>query len=71
MSDFKVPYELGGMGLSSLIAPINIMANQGMGVLLVYVLVGMILPIFITLAIHRVLKMAGKVKPGELHLEVQ
>ena len=69
--NFKVPYELGGMGLSSLIAPINILANQGMGVFMVYITVGMVLPIFITLAIHRVLKMAGKVKPGELHLEVQ
>ncbi|OCA89413.1 MULTISPECIES: PTS transporter subunit IIC [Bacillaceae] len=69
--DFKVPYELGGMGLSSLIAPINILANQGMGIFLNYVGIGMVLPVMIALAIHRLLKMAGKVKAGDLHLEVQ
>ncbi|MBT2672143.1 PTS sugar transporter subunit IIC [Streptomyces sp. ISL-14] len=68
--DFQVPYELGGMGLSSMIAPIAIITGQGLYTFLVYVAVGMVLPALITLALHRVLKMMGKVKPGDLHLEV-
>ncbi|MBT2646484.1 PTS sugar transporter subunit IIC [Bacillus sp. ISL-34] len=68
--DFQVPYELGGMGLSSMIAPIAIITGQGLYTFLVYVAVGMVLPAVITLALHRVLKMMGKVKPGDLHLEV-
>jgi len=71
MFDFQVPYELGGMGLSSLIAPINIITSQGLSVFFIYVVVGMILPALITLALHRVLKMMGKVQQGDLHLKVQ
>ena len=69
--DFQVPYELGGMGLSSLIAPINIATNQGLSVFLVYVGVGMVLPAVITFVLHRGLKMMGKVQAGDLHLKVQ
>jgi uncharacterized membrane protein len=68
--NFQVPYELGGMGLSSMIAPIAIITGQGLYTFLIYVAVGMVLPAVITLALHRVLKMMGKVKPGDLHLEV-
>ncbi|WP_019244030.1 MULTISPECIES: PTS transporter subunit IIC [Bacillus] len=68
--NFQVPYELGGMGLSSLIAPINIVTSQGIQVFFIYVAVGMILPAIITLILHKVLKLMGKVKPGDLHLEV-
>lgn len=71
MFDFQVPYELGGMGLSSLIAPINIITSQGLSVFFIYVVVGMILPALITLALHRVLKMMGKVQQGDLYLKVQ
>lgn len=69
--DFQVPYELGGMGLSSMIAPISIATGQGLSVFLVYVCVGMILPALITLLLHRGLKMMGKVQTGDLHLKVQ
>ncbi|MEY8735247.1 PTS transporter subunit IIC [Peribacillus frigoritolerans] len=68
--NFQVPYELGGMGLSSMIAPIAIITGQGLYTFLVYVAVGMVLPAVITLALLRVLKMMGKVKPGDLHLKV-
>ena len=71
MFDFQVPYELGGMGLSSMIAPINIITSQGLSVFLVYVGVGMILPALITLVLHKGLKMMGKVQAGDLHLKVQ
>lgn len=68
--DFQVSYELGGMGLSSMIAPISVWATQGTSVFLIYVLVGMILPAIITLLLYKVLKVMGKVKAGDLHLEV-
>ncbi|WP_050614089.1 PTS transporter subunit IIC [Bacillus testis] len=68
---FQTTYELAGMGLSSMIAPISILMTQGFQVFLVYVGAGMILPGLITLALHRSLKMMGKVNAGDLHLEVQ
>ncbi|MGM9926544.1 MAG: PTS transporter subunit IIC [Bacillus sp. (in: firmicutes)] len=69
--EFQVPYELGGMGLSSMIAPISIATSQGLSAFLIYVGFGMILPAFITLALHKGLKMMGKVQVGDLHLKVQ
>ncbi len=68
---FQVSYEIGGMGLSSMIAPINIWASQGLNSLLIYVAIGMVLPALITLALYKVLKLMGKVQAGDLHLKVQ
>lgn len=69
--EFQVPYELGGMGLSSLIAPISILTNQGLNVFLIYVAIGMVLPIIITLVLHQALKTVGWTKTGDLHMKVQ
>ncbi|MFS0783288.1 PTS transporter subunit IIC [Bacillus sp. 1P06AnD] len=69
--NLQVSYELGGMGLSSLIAPISILTGQGLKVFLIYVGVGMVLPGIITYVLHKGLKALGKVKAGDLHLEVQ
>lgn len=71
MFHLKVPYELGGLGLNSLIAPLNILANQGTGPLLAYVAAGVILPIFTTLGIYHFLKLFGWAKAGDLRMEVQ
>ena len=71
MFDFQVPYELGGMGLSSMIAPISVATTQGFSVFFIYVAFGMVLPAVITLVLHRALKMMGKVQVGDLHLKVQ
>ncbi|MEH6941455.1 PTS transporter subunit IIC [Bacillus sp. JJ722] len=68
--NFQVSYEIGGMGLSALVAPISVWTTQGLNVFLIYVGVGMILPAFITLLLYRVLKMMGKTKAGDLRLEV-
>lgn len=68
--EFQVPYELGGMGLSSLIAPIAVLTGQGLYMFLIYVAVGMVLPAMITIVLHRVMKMMGKVHAGDLHLKV-
>jgi len=68
---FKVSYELGGLGLSSFIAPLNILAGQGIKGLLIYVLVGVLIPAVITLALYHVIKLAGWAKAGDLRMEVQ
>lgn len=71
MFDFEVPYELAGLGLNSLIAPINILANQGAIVFLVYIAFGVVLPIVISLTIYHGLKMIGWVKTGDLRMTIQ
>lgn len=71
MFHFQVSYELAGMGLAAMIAPVAIFTTQGINPFLVFVACGIVLPIVITLSIHRVLKMKGKVRAGELHLEVR
>lgn len=69
--DFQVPYTLAGLGLNSFIAPLNILANQGIGVLLMYIAVGIVLPAVISLTAYHLLKAKGLAKTGDLHMEVQ
>ncbi|PLS17322.1 hypothetical protein CVD28_12190 [Bacillus sp. M6-12] len=69
--DFQVSYELAGLGLNSLIAPLNILATQGITGFLIYIAVGVILPIAITLGLYMLIKMAGWAKTGDLHMKVQ
>ncbi|CAM3065092.1 PTS transporter subunit IIC [Sporolactobacillus spathodeae] len=71
MLHFQVPYELGGLGLSSFIAPLNILAIQGIKGLMAYVVAGVLIPGVITMVLYRVIKVAGWVKAGDLHMEVQ
>jgi len=68
---FKVSYELAGLGLNSLIAPLNIVANQGLTGLLIYIATGVVLPIIITLGIYHFIKLLGWAKRGDLQMEVQ
>lgn len=69
--DFQVSYELAGLGLNSFIAPLNILATQGISVFLIYIAVGVILPIAISLGLYQLLKMVGWTKAGDLHMEIQ
>ncbi|WP_249872627.1 PTS transporter subunit IIC [Oceanobacillus saliphilus] len=69
--DFQVPYELAGLGLNSFIAPINILANQGPGVMLMYLVVGVIAPAIISVVVYQALKLKGWAKTGDLHMEIQ
>lgn len=71
MLDFKVPYELGGLGLSSLIAPLNILAVQGVKGLMVFIVAGILIPGVITVVLYRLIKVAGWIKQNDLRLEVQ
>ncbi|SPT84191.1 regulatory protein (PfoS/R) [Niallia circulans] len=68
---FTATYELAGLGLNSLIAPISIMATQGLHGFLIYVAVGMVLPIVITLPLYFVILRAGWAKAGDLAMKVQ
>ncbi|MBP2078743.1 PTS transporter subunit IIC [Oceanobacillus polygoni] len=69
--DFQVPYQLAGLGLNSFIAPLNIIANQGPGALIMYLVVGVLLPIIISISVYHGLKVIGWAKTGDLRMEVQ
>ncbi|MEI4770636.1 PTS sugar transporter subunit IIC [Psychrobacillus sp. FJAT-51614] len=69
--NFQVPYTLAGLGLNSFIAPLNILANQGIGVLLMYIVLGVVLPALISITVYHLLKTRGLAKTGDLHMEVQ
>ncbi|WP_214756562.1 MULTISPECIES: PTS sugar transporter subunit IIC [unclassified Exiguobacterium] len=67
----EVPYEIAGLGLNSLIAPLNILAAQGMDAFLIFVGTGVVLPAIITLVLYKVTCLVGWTKFGDLALEVQ
>lgn len=69
--DFQVPYELAGLGLNSFIAPLNILANQGPEVLLMYLVLGVILPAIISVVVYHSLKANGWAFTGDLRMEVK
>ncbi|MFT8361624.1 MAG: PTS sugar transporter subunit IIC [Sporolactobacillus sp.] len=68
---FQVPYEIGGLGLSSFIAPLNILAIQGVKGLMTFVVAGVLIPGVITMVVYRIVKVAGWIKAGDLHMEVE
>ena len=68
---FTATYELAGLGLNSLIAPISVLATQGLHGFLIYVAVGMVLPIVITLPLYYVILRVGWAKTGDLAMRVQ
>lgn len=68
---FSCSYELAGLGLNSLIAPLNILATQGIKGILIFVLTGIVLPIAIIMPIHFSMKKAKAIKDGDMTLEIQ
>ncbi|MDN4618744.1 PTS sugar transporter subunit IIC [Paenibacillus sp. PsM32] len=68
---FQASYELAGLGLNSMIAPLNILATQGASAFIIYLMIGVLLPAIITLVLYYVLKKIGWAKTGDLHMEVQ
>lgn len=69
--NMQIPYEIAGLGLCALIAPIQILNAQGVGVLMQFIIAGVIVPLVVTLLVHYfVMKPKQFVKPGDLHLEV-
>lgn len=69
--NFQVPYELAGLGLNSFIAPLNILANQGIGVLAMYLVIGVVVPAVISVATYKAFQLKGWAKTGDLKMEVQ
>lgn len=69
--NFEVPYTLAGLGLNSFIAPLNVLANQGILIMVMYIVLGVLLPAAISLIAYRLLKRRGWAKTGDLHMEVQ
>jgi len=67
----EVPYELAGLGLNSMIAPLNIFVNQGFNAFLVFFATGVLLPGILTLVFYRMTTMVGWTKMGDLRLEIQ
>ena len=69
--NLEIPYQIAGLGLCALIAPIQILNDQGIGVLLQFLIAGVVTPLIVTLIIHYfVIKPKSWVKPGDMHLEV-
>jgi uncharacterized membrane protein len=68
---FSSSYELAGLGLNSLIAPLNIIANQGVKGILIFVFTGVVIPSAIVLPIYLTMKKSGLIKKGDMHLDIQ
>lgn len=68
---FDSSYELAGLGLNSLIAPLNIAATKGIKGILIYVITGVILPSAIVMPIYFAMKKSGLIKSGDMHMEIQ
>jgi len=67
----QVPYELAGLGLNSMIAPLSIWVDQGLTAFAVFFGAGVLLPAVITFVLYRAIKHAGWTKTGDLALEIQ
>ncbi|KAB7670675.1 PTS transporter subunit IIC [Bacillus sp. B1-b2] len=68
---FTATYELAGLGLNSLIAPISILATQGASGFFVYLTMGVVVPIVITLPLYYMILRIGWAKTGDLAMKVQ
>lgn len=68
---FSSSYELAGLGLNSLIAPLNIIATQGARGIIVYIITGVVLPSIIVMPIYITMKKVGLIKSGDMHMDIQ
>lgn len=68
---FSSSYEVAGLGLNSLIAPLNIASSQGMKGILVFVFTGILLPSIIVMPIYFTMKKSGLIKSGDMHMDIQ
>lgn len=66
---FKVPYTLGGLGLNSFIAPLNL-ASTSMNMFVAYLIMGIVVPAAISVVSYRLLLGLHWVKDQQLHLEI-
>jgi len=66
---FSVPYTIGGLGLTSLIAPINL-ASANLNSLWVYLFCGVLLPAVISVTGYRLMRAFHWAEKDDLHLEI-
>ncbi len=74
---FKVPATLGGLGFSSLTAPLNILSmsansgfSNGLSGLATMLIFGLVGPVVISWLWYKLLKSVGKTRENDLHLHV-
>ncbi|EJO05539.1 PTS transporter subunit IIC [Oenococcus oeni] len=74
---FKVPATLGGLGFSSLTAPLNILSmsansgfSNGLSGLATMLIFGLVGPVAISWLWYKLLKSVGKTRENDLHLDV-
>ena len=66
---FSVPYTIGGLGLTSFIAPINL-ASTNMHSFWVYLFCGVLLPAIISVVGYRLMRAFHWAEQDDLHLEI-
>lgn len=62
---------MGGVGFCSFVAPLYILNNSGLSMLAVYLFCGALLPIMITISVNTLLQRQGKIKVGDMKLELK
>ncbi|WP_242216607.1 PTS transporter subunit IIC [Bacillus cereus group sp. BfR-BA-01380] len=58
--------EIAGLGLSSLIAPINLISSKGLSVVPAMVITYIVIPVAVSYIMYMILKKAGRIKPGDM-----
>ncbi|ENQ3105822.1 hypothetical protein SAMN04488168_12617 [Bacillus sp. 491mf] len=58
--------EIAGLGLSSLIAPINLISSKGLSVVPAIVITYIVIPVAVSYVLYIILKKAGRIKPGDM-----
>ncbi len=58
--------EIAGLGLSSFIAPINLISNQGLGVVPAMVITYIVIPVAVSYIIYIALRKAGRIHSGDM-----
>ena len=64
------PNTVAGLGLCALIAPLNILENQGIEMLGVYVVTGILLPAVLIMIIASFMRKKGYIQQGDMVLEI-
>lgn len=68
----QVPSAIAGLGLCGLIAPLQILSEQGMSGLVQFIIAGVVVPLVVTTAIHFLgVRRLHLVKQGDLALKVE
>ncbi|MGG0237206.1 PTS transporter subunit IIC [Bacillus rhizoplanae] len=58
--------EIAGLGLSSLVAPINMISEQGLSIVPAMVITYIVIPVAVSYILYMILKKAGRIKPGDM-----